>query len=962
MSLKKAALLGLSMCLAPMLNQLNADEISLPIQNNTEMTYGISKEMVTDQVFADWLFVKDNVTGDIRQGFGTAINFPEFGEATKENVVSIADKFFSLYGDQFKIDKANIRLYSKFYANNRWHLKFKQYYNNMEVLFSDISIVIFKNGNVMSAGAEYYDNIDIQTTPKITYAEAVKSASKGIEKQKVKDVLLSKPKVKILPIINAGILDYKLVYEHQYKTSELSETFTSYVDANSGDVVWRFGNAMDAQKEVTVKGEIKEFYSNDEPTVKAFPQLLLSTTSDTFYTDGDGNAEINGEGKMTAYLRGKYVAVYDKSQNVPDTQIQINPNSDKIEFEWNDDNSTLYERSLYYHTNIVHQYFKSVDSNQTFMDFPIDVFLQSGSGGPNAASAGDYIYFMNVDNPEAEMAGSGSVLYHEYGHSMNYFIYRNLSSQEGMINRACNEALADITSCAILDDPLVGVGVFTEDRDRFIRNIDNNNRYPEDVQGESHHDGQILSGALWDLYKLTDKATLNKVSHFAKYYTPDDIVTGNAFSEWFLACIQADDDDGNLGNGTPHIQEIITAFNKHNIGISILTENAFHHDPQVYYDSDLESYDIECTFELNTNLDFLQDYLSIESVEVVWSDWRGGQSHTTEAEKVGNEYIAKLPAQETGNILRYHFNIKTSVDNSSFRCTSSKAVDGYDLAFIGYEVKFFDDFEEDKGWILGDDDDDATQGEWERAIPEEVLLGNWLLQPGEDLSEDGDYCLVTGAEGEYFANGYANGITTVTSPKINLTNAIKPILEFNYWGVLMSFSADAESISADLMMSDDNGMSWTKIKTIEYLGNQWNRDYLELNDYVSKINGDVQFKIVGKGTKGIMPDISVLEMLVDDFKIIDLKSDNSVTETGIAELKIFPNPVSTNLSISAGEVIDKIEIVDILGNLIYTVDNIESNQFNWSVADSNNQLVSSGAYFVKIYTANGFEVEKIIVE
>ncbi len=942
-----------------------ADEVFLPAMQEVESTYFIESSAFNSEAFHDWVSFKDEITGNIRKAFGTPIKYKEFGDATENNVELIADRFFSEYSSEIGIDYSNVRLTAKLYANNRWHLKYRQYYNNMEVVFSDISLTIFKNGNIMAFGAEYYDNIDVPSIPKISYQTAVQNASSNITKEKVKDILLSKPELKILPYIKGNNVSYRLVYEHQYETNGQKELFTSLVDANTGNVLWRFSNLMSSKTEFQVRGLIQEKHPTDEQVSKPFKDAIIYQKTSIKHTNKEGKVDFGEEPDFGdfATLKGKYVTVYGTGQSVTSAGIESNLIDGVM--EWNDDISTFYERNLYYHTNVVHDYFKSIDPNQTFLDFPVEVSLYSGYGSPNAASGGDYIYFINVDNTNYAFAGGGSVLYHEYGHSMNRFQYMECGSDYGMINSACNEALADITSAAILDESRIGLGTTVTNRADYIRDINNTKKYPKDINSDSHKTALILSGALWDLYKMTDMKTLNNVSHYAKYEIPDDSNFGNSCIEWLVSCLIADDNDGNLANGTPHYNEIISAFDMHNIGMNLLIQSSFNHQPKLFYSKEESTYAIDFRIDIESKLLFLQDRLEIEKAEVVYSPWKGGSSSSVEAVKNSDgTFTAEIPAQEEGTILRYQINIKQANIDANIQCVSADAYKDYDLLFVGYTTTFEDDFETDKGWKVGSDADNATRGEWERAIPEEILFYSYyIFQPGNDHSEDGEYCLVTDKnggmeDGDYYT--YARGKTTVVSPKIDMSGATNPILRYFDWVATYNYSE--ASIGSFLYVSNNDGDTWRIIDILNGEELLWDQRYVELSKFVTEFTDNMRFKFVANGYLGPNSrDYAVLETLVDDFLIIDVPHKISVTERTEAVCKIYPNPAASYLQISNDTNINQIEIYDMMGNRVFMSSAVNSNSFSWDLSDMMGNRVANGTYYIRISDLKGSYIDKAVI-
>ncbi|NDW11143.1 T9SS type A sorting domain-containing protein, partial [Dysgonomonas sp. 520] len=74
----------------------------------------------------------------------------------------------------------------------------------------------------------------------------------------------------------------------------------------------------------------------------------------------------------------------------------------------------------------------------------------------------------------------------------------------------------------------------------------------------------------------------------------------------------------------------------------------------------------------------------------------------------------------------------------------------------------------------------------------------------------------------------------------------------------------------------------------------------------------------------------------------------------ITDIKIYPNPVSDLLSITAGSTIKSINILNLSGAII------ESYQTNTEAYDISTSHWMPGTYLVKIETLDGIQVQKVI--
>ncbi|MCE8423077.1 MAG: PGF-pre-PGF domain-containing protein, partial [Candidatus Methanoperedens sp.] len=133
---------------------------------------------------------------------------------------------------------------------------------------------------------------------------------------------------------------------------------------------------------------------------------------------------------------------------------------------------------------------------------------------------------------------------------------------------AFNEGLADYFASSINGNPCIAEGL---DGD-CIRYLNNTYRFPEDVAGETHKDGRIVSGSSWDLREMLGSDISDSLVINALKLEPFN------FSEYLDDIIVADDNNANLEDGTPHLFEICTAFFK-NHGIFSSYCNMYYRSP-----------------------------------------------------------------------------------------------------------------------------------------------------------------------------------------------------------------------------------------------------------------------------------------------------------------------------------------------------------------------------------------------
>jgi len=104
-------------------------------------------------------------------------------------------------------------------------------------------------------------------------------------------------------------------------------------------------------------------------------------------------------------------------------------------------------------------------------------------------------------------AEDAEVILHEYGHAIHESQGFSFNGEGGAISEGFGDYWAVTVSDHIAPTPDEACVAdwdstsYTSDVPHCLRRVDTDLRYPEDLNGEVHHDGQIWSRALWDIRK-----------------------------------------------------------------------------------------------------------------------------------------------------------------------------------------------------------------------------------------------------------------------------------------------------------------------------------------------------------------------------------------------------------------------------------------------------------------------------
>lgn len=164
-------------------------------------------------------------------------------------------------------------------------------------------------------------------------------------------------------------------------------------------------------------------------------------------------------------------------------------------------------------------------------------------------------------------SAEATIVAHEYGHFVDHAF-------GGITNSGLSEGWGDTLACLLYRAPTVGGDLF--ETGRALRSCDNTYRYPAGGSDEPHALGQAWAGFAWQV-RAGLVAALGEASGdaAARALILPSLRTNapripDAVREVFLR----DDDDGDLGNGTPHFALLRAAAERHGLGFVVEREPA----------------------------------------------------------------------------------------------------------------------------------------------------------------------------------------------------------------------------------------------------------------------------------------------------------------------------------------------------------------------------------------------------
>jgi cysteine-rich repeat protein len=322
----------------------------------------------------------------------------------------------------------------------------------------------------------------------------------------------------------------------------------------------------------------------------------------------------------------------------------------------------------------------------------------------NAYSTGNDIHFFKKSSQCENTGRLTDVVYHEFGHSLHA---NSIIEGVGSFDGALSEGISDVLAAVITRDHGMGRGFFMNDQP--LRNLDPSGsemKWPDDATGEVHNDGEIIGGTLWDLYKALEtkhgqaagEERLLKI-FYAIMQRASDIPTS------YVEALIADDDDGNLANGTPNQCEINAVFGAHGLADPSVTLGL---EPPVR-----DGYKVSITIKAPQGQSACPPP-SVTAATLTWTPSTGNGTEVALAAS-GETWSANIPTQPDGMVVKYRVTVTLS-DGSSISYPQNKADPEYQMYIGNVEKIWCSDFEAGLGdWTIGGT---PTQRiEWEVGMP-----------------------------------------------------------------------------------------------------------------------------------------------------------------------------------------------------------------------------------------------------
>ncbi|MBK6945450.1 MAG: T9SS type A sorting domain-containing protein [Flavobacteriales bacterium] len=918
-----------------------------------------------------WSVTFNEASGMPHRAYGPGI--PTTGGSLQERV----SNFMGTELIRFGVDPSSLVPLPIQTGGKSTYVHFDQVWEGIPVITGHVLVKLDAQKRVISFSTETFAVDQVDLVPS-SGAGATDVAESGIPNVTSSEVI----GLKILPMPKGHEVDARLVHEVLVyaNTTSRPARYLCWVDAHSGELLYRkdqvvshdHGEGEDAGADVQVNATVYVNGPMQPQEVVGLPDLRISVNGVSMYTDVSGFLPTGVSGPVDASyeLYGRWSSVFTASA-APAFSGTLNEGANTVSF---DGHATIQQRTAYWGVNQIHQHANNVLPTFTGMDNPLSTNVDDPNGDCNAFYDGNSINFYSEANGCRSLATVPDVIYHEYGHGINDKFYQSQGSN--FSNGGMNEGYADVWAFTLSINPILAEGYMLADPNSNIRRYDIDPKvYPIDITGEVHADGEIIAGAWWDTYVLLGNDMPLTIQLFAEAFPGLQAATfngneGPAFHDVLIDVLQADDDDGNITNGTPNGNAIVEAFGIH--GISLLSNITFAHNELVAAPADVPidiTADVEIFFPDDQFLSGVRAYYRLNNSNI-WSS-------VLMTNTVGSTYDAQIPGQPAGTVIAYYLALEDiNQVLSSVEPIGAATVDP-NLPYyilVGMQLELTEDADQNTeigNFVEGLPSDDATTGLWEFALP----IGSYgtvgdpssVVAPNSQHTPNGEFCWVTGNSSSTSAalgeNDVDGGTTTLMTPDIDLTPYAEPVI--SYWRWYTNNPPSGANPNADwwqVYISNNGGTSWVPVEDTKSGDRSWRRMAFRVQDYVSP-TANIRLKFHASDSLRPGQNLdggSLVEAGLDDFQVWDLDLTIGMEElVNDLELAVYPDPANDQLTISfvRGDRKDlRMEVLDMAGRTVFVPPTIASDLQRIEV-----DALNEGQYMLRMSWQGGNAVRRFSV-
>jgi hypothetical protein len=499
--------------------------------------------------------------------------------------------------------------------------------NGIPVRDSSVTAIV-NHGNLVLLGLQSWGEAGSRLTAPLIAEDAARAAVLRHVEPFVVELFMKSPHLEYVPMAGGAGYDYRLVWVVSARIRDDIGTWEGLVDAATGELLaFVDTNAYAARRVVGgVYPFSNDQRPPDGIEQAGWPMPFLNVTiGGNPFTTTTGGTLACSTGVATAALAGPFARINDScgpvsESSAGDLDYGVSGGTDCVVPPGHSAGDTHAARTAFYEINRINEQAKGWLPGNAWLQTPITANTNQNLGTCGASYSGSTINFLrsnvNLCRNPGEIAG---VVAHEWGHGMDANGVNPTISQP-------QEAIADIHAAMRHARSCIGRGLFTamtcagygdacigtpatgctgvRDVDFALHRCNRPHTISWILNGFSqaqctggapacptsgispcgrvtHCEGMVPGETVWDLYardlqappfgfdantalELAGRLAFLGSQAMTAWYTCA-VGGGCGATGGYLLFLAADDDDGNIANGTPHMTAIRAAFERHEI-------------------------------------------------------------------------------------------------------------------------------------------------------------------------------------------------------------------------------------------------------------------------------------------------------------------------------------------------------------------------------------------------------------
>ncbi len=430
----------------------------------------------------------------------------------------------------------------------------QQLHQGRSVVGGQFSVRIVRDRIIVIA-AEAFPHVSVAPLDHMLSKTA--SADLALAQHKGANLLTIGPLV-IVPSEVGQTLSYQLA--RRVELGDGGRSHELYIGAGNGVILRQRPLHEEGSTTIVAKAPVRSWHLGYQNF--SLPPTTVTIAGQSQTSGADGSVQFSGDSATASFsLDGPHARVINEGGS---NYVQTASLSTGVELVWraNDNEFEDAQLSAFVHVQEAKEFARSIDPNLAWLDEQMNLYVNE-DGTCNAYSNHNDLHFYRAGGSCGNTARIPDVVYHEFGHS----VYHAIRIEGiGQWTRSYTEGLADFYAVSMTGDPAWGDGFANQNGPwRHCDPLGTEKHWPEDT-GNYYEDGIIYCGAMFDLRKsliakMGDEAGAIKSNRlfFDSARTLRDIPSS------YVELLAADDDDGNLANGTPNGCLIQQAFALHGL-------------------------------------------------------------------------------------------------------------------------------------------------------------------------------------------------------------------------------------------------------------------------------------------------------------------------------------------------------------------------------------------------------------